>query len=39
MLVGNKKDLEVDRTVENHKAKEIADKIGINYTETSAKDY
>lgn len=39
MLVGNKSDLDTEREVEYEKAKEVADKIGISYCETSAKQY
>ena len=38
ILVGNKCDLEHDRKVRTEEAKEIANKYGIKYIETSAKD-
>lgn len=39
MLVGNKNDLEQARQIQRSKAEEIAQKIGISYCETSAKNY
>lgn len=39
MLVGNKNDLENVRQVTKDKAMEVAQKIGITYCETSAKNY
>ncbi|OLY82764.1 GTP-binding protein ypt1 [Smittium mucronatum] len=38
LLVGNKSDLEDDRTVDYTQAKEFADQLGIPFLETSAKD-
>lgn len=39
MLVGNKNDLEDNRTVNRSEAEEVSSKIGIPYCETSAKNY
>ena len=39
MLVGNKNDLEQARQIQKSKAEQMAQKIGISYCETSAKNY
>ena len=39
LIVGNKTDLEEKRTVKQETGKEVAEKMGIDYYETSATDF